>query len=275
MKIAAVVVLYYPSEEVYENILSYISMVDIVYAVDNSDIKDEIFVRKLTNNRKIHYLDNEGNKGIAHALNRGAQEALKEKYDFLLTMDQDSKASAHMLSAILTCLSHIDMSKIGILSPFHASPIHKYSKEKGCVEKRVVMTSGNLLSLKAYKESGPFMEELFLDYVDNEYCLRLRTYGYKVLQVSEAVLFHHLGELSLHHIFGKPVYCYNYPPVRYYYRTRNVIAIRHRLEAFWGVEILKDMIKIVLFEKEKLNKLQYIYFGIRDAIRGKMGKYDG
>jgi len=250
MKIAAVVVLYYPSEEVYENILSYISMVDIVYAVDNSDIKDEIFVRKLTNNRKIHYLDNEGNKGIAHALNRGAQEALKEKYDFLLTMDQDSKASAHMLSAILTCLSHIDMSKIGILSPFHASPIHKYSKEKG-------------------------MEELFLDYVDNEYCLRLRTYGYKVLQVSEAVLFHHLGELSLHHIFGKPVYCYNYPPVRYYYRTRNVIAIRHRLEAFWGVEILKDMIKIVLFEKEKLNKLQYIYFGIRDAIRGKMGKYDG
>ncbi|WP_052746044.1 glycosyltransferase family 2 protein [Sulfurovum lithotrophicum] len=274
MRVAAVVVLYNPADEIQENIDSYIDQVDTVYAVDNSDDKNESLINELKQTGKIVYVDNGGNKGIANALNVGANKATEDGYDFLLTMDQDSRVSEKMLSTMLECLGTVDIPTLGILSPFHASKIHTVSREHGCIEKKVVMTSGNLLSLKAYRKTGPFLEELFLDYVDNEYCLRLQRHGYRVIQVSEAILFHKLGELSLRQLFGKNIYCYNYPPVRYYYRARNVIAIHKKLEVAWGTEILRDMIKIFLYEKNKLQKFLYICYGMIDAIQGKMGKYD-
>ena len=275
MKIAAVVVLYNPPADVFENISSYLFSVDKVYVVDNSERKDSLLLKKLKAYFKVLYIDNKKNKGIAHALNVGAEHAIKDGYDFLLTMDQDSKASEGMIDQMLNCLSQIEISTVGILSPFHTSPFRSYAEKNGCIDKNVVMTSGNLLSLHAYKACGPFLESLFLDYVDNEYCLRLQRHGYKVTEVSEAILVHRLGNLTMHTLFGKNIYCYNYPPVRYYYRTRNVIALRDKLDVFWGTEILKDMAKIVLYEDKKIKKLQYVCFGIRDAIRGKMGKYDG
>lgn len=275
--IAAVVVLYNPENETIENIDSYINQVDKVYAVDNSEHKNESLIKILRDNKKIEYIDNGGNKGIAHALNVGAEMALKEKYEYLMTMDQDSRASNGMIEKMLECDEKKNQAKIGILSPFHASKFHAASDEEKCIEKKMVMTSGNLLSLKAFVAVGPFKEELFLDYVDNEYCLRLHKNGYKVIQASEAILHHNLGELSKHVLFGKNIFCYNYPPIRYYYRTRNVLATNRQYDYFdylYFRELVKDLIKIVLYEENKMKKFQHIYFGIVDAIKGKMGKYD-
>ena len=278
MNLAAVVVLYNPVLEVVTNINSYIRYVDIVYAVDNSEQKNNKLIEILGKYKKIKYINNGGNQGIAHALNVGAREAIKDGYGFLLTMDQDSKASEKMIPRMLQCLDKFNGFNVGIVSPFHASKFHKISQERGCIEKKIVMTSGNMLSLDAYRQIGPFMEELFLDYVDNEYCLRLQKFGYKVIQASEAILFHNLGELSMHKLFGKNIYCYNYPPIRYYYRTRNVITTNRKytyVDYMYFKELLKDIVKIVLYETDKIAKFVHIYFGIRDAIRGKMGKYDG
>ena len=277
MKIAAVVVLYNPDKTISNNIHSYLDQVNKLYIVDNSEHKNDLLIKGLKQNIKIKYIDNKGNQGIAHALNVGARAAIKDEYDLLLTMDQDSKASEDMIDHMLECLKMFNISEVGILSPFHASRFHAVSNDKGCVEKKMVMTSGNLLSLDAYQDVGPFREELFLDYVDNEYCLRLQQHGYKVIQASEAILHHNLGELSKHTFLSKNMYCYNYPPIRYYYRTRNVIVMNKELGYFDGLyfkELLKDIIKIILYEDNKMEKFKHIYFGIVDAIKGKMGKYD-
>ncbi len=277
MNISAVIVLYNPNNKLTDNIYSYLEQVDKLYAVDNSEYKDNVLIEELKQNKKIKYIDNKGNRGIAHALNVGANEAIKDGYDFLLTMDQDSKTSENMIFLMLECIQNFNLLEVGIISPFHASKFNATSNDKGCVKKNMVMTSGNLLSLEAYKKSGPFLEELFLDYVDNEYCLRLQRNGYKVIEVSEAILHHNLGELSKHTLLGKNMYCYNYPPIRYYYRTRNVIAVNKKYEYFdklYFKELLKDIIKIFFYEKNKIKKVQHIYFGIVDAIKGKMGKYD-
>lgn len=276
-RICCVVVLYNPDKNVLTNISSYLRPIDKLYVVDNSEHKNDLLIKDLKENKKIKYIDNGGNKGIAHALNVGADEAIKDGYDLLLTMDQDSKASEDMITLMLECINNLNKIEIGIISPFHASKFHATSQESGCVEKKMVMTSGNLLSLNAYKKTGPFLEELFLDYVDNEYCLRLQKNGYVVVQASEAILHHNLGELSMHTLLGKNIYCYNYPPIRYYYRTRNVIATNRAYEYIdylYFKELLKDIIKIMLYEKNKMKKFQHIYFGIVDAIKGKMGKYD-
>jgi len=277
MKLSAIIVLYNPGTDILENIDSYIDNVDKLYAVDNSEHKNTLLITELKQNKKIEYIDNEGNRGIAHALNVGANRAIKEGCDFLLTMDQDGKASEDMISLMLECIQELNLLEIGIISPFHASKFHAISNDKGCVEKNMVMTSGNLLSLEAYKKTGPFLEELFLDYVDNEYCLRLQKNGYKIFQASEAILYHNLGELAMYDLFGKKIYCYNYPPIRFYYRTRNVIIVNRRYGYFdylYFKELFKDVIRISLYEKNKIKKFQHIYFGIVDAIKNKMGKYD-
>ena len=277
VKIDGVVVLYNPEMLIEDNIYSYLDQIDHLYIVDNSETKNIALIEKLKTYDKVHYIDNHGNRGIAHALNTGAQLAIQNDTDWLLTMDQDSRASENMISQMLECTNVTDQQTPGIISPFHASKFHASSKESGCIEKEMVMTSGNLLSLEAYKKTGPFREELFLDYVDNEYCLRLHKHGYRVVQAAEAILYHNLGELSKHRLFGKNIYCYNYPPIRYYYRTRNVIAVNKELGYFdhlYAKELFKDIIKIFLYEKNKMNKFQHIYWGMIDAIKGKMGKYD-
>jgi len=48
MKIAGVIVLYNPNEEVIDNIKSYLEDIEILYAVDNSETKkDEIIKNRI------------------------------------------------------------------------------------------------------------------------------------------------------------------------------------------------------------------------------------
>ena len=75
MKLAAVVVFYFPSEKNIKNINNYIDVVDKVIVVDNSD--DEI--ERMKNTEKIEYIKLGENKGIAYALNVGAKRAIEDK----------------------------------------------------------------------------------------------------------------------------------------------------------------------------------------------------
>ena len=115
MKLSAVVVFYNPSKENIKNIDNYLDSVDRVYVVDNSD--DDII--RVESNKKIEYIKLKENKGIAYALNRGAQEAIKEKYKYLLTMDQDSKITKKIVEEMKEFLiANKDDKKIGLISPY-------------------------------------------------------------------------------------------------------------------------------------------------------------
>ena len=82
-------VLYNPNESVLTNLNSYSNCVDVSVVVDNSDTKNEIS-QSLKNNSNFIYIDMDGNKGIAAALNKGIEYLNSKNIDFALTMDQDS-----------------------------------------------------------------------------------------------------------------------------------------------------------------------------------------
>ena len=79
MKVAAVVVLYNPDENVKKNIKSYINSVDVVYAVDNSSQDNS----ENFSDDKIVYLSNGDNMGIAYALNVGAKKAIEDGHNVI------------------------------------------------------------------------------------------------------------------------------------------------------------------------------------------------
>lgn len=289
MKISGVVVLYNPDEKVLDNIKTYIDLLDVLYVVDNSLIPNDN--SKKYKDKKIKYISNNGNKGIAFALNVGAKEALKNGSEWLLTMDQDSSFQKESLEKMILFLKEInkniimseslDLSydKIGILSALQRTELNKTEKLSGISYPLVVMTSGNLVNLNAYKKVKGFKDWFFIDAVDFEFCLNLKKNGYEIIQMNTAELNHNLGESVEKKMLGKTMYVTNHNPIRRYYITRN----RHYLYDLYKDDYLDycalelsrtkhELIKIILFEKDKIKKLKYIYKGYRDYKKGIKGE---
>jgi len=281
IKIAGVVVLYNPDHNVIKNIKSYINEIEILYIIDNTeevnkDIKGEL--EKLVN---IKYIEMGDNKGLAKAINIGAKYAILDGYEWLLTMDQDSKAHLKMIDKMKEYIIANDISTVGIISPYHKTKLDEVSTIHREIEEKIsVMTSGNLLNLNIYRKIGGFLDELFIDSLDHEYCYRLLVNKYKIIQINSAILHHELGDITKKmKIFNRVILITNHNPVRRYYIVRNELYIRriyrYKMPQLYKrryLTICSHLLQIILFEKEKIMKIKYVYKGFRDFKNGKMGK---
>lgn len=280
-QIAATVILYNPNEIVLNNLKSYIDQVDHVFAIDNSEIINHAITSQIAGHLKITYINNHGNQGIAQALNLGARKAIEMGYTWLLTMDQDSKTTEGMLSKMIHYIQTYATSEISIISPFHANRYHQNSFSKDPYSTVLTtMTSGNLLNLNVFQKIGGFTEDLFIDYVDNEYCLRSNLLKYKVIQVNHAILEHNLGDLKQHRMLWKQFYSTNHSPIRRYYAFRNRLKIielyQNNFPAYCQFEksrFFVDIIIVLLYEKEIWSKFKMMIRGYFDYKRGIFGKY--
>ena len=153
------------------------------------------------------------------------------------------------------------------------NPNYKYK----CVDS--ALSSGNLLNLEAYTHIKGFNEELFIDWVDMDYCFRLRLENFYIIELGDCVLTHQLGETVEIKLLGKHI-CFvtNHPATRCYYQTRNALLLskyyflKWPSKSFLFVKSVFAMIfKIALFENSKKAKLCKIAKGFSDAIKGICG----
>ncbi len=281
-RIAGVVVLYHPGEELLENIASYAGQLDVLFAIDNSEGDTPIPALNLRESGNVIHVANGRNLGVAAALNRGARLALEHGCDYLLTMDQDSSAAPGMVAELLACLDGPAASPIGIVAPcLVTKPGQEQSSVTCCEEVPVAMTSGNLLNLAAFRSVGPFMEELFVDFVDIEYCLRLRKKGFRIVRANRALLRHSVGRLLKFRLFSRDLYLTSHSPLRKYYKTRNRFFVadiyRDSFPAFCRADrarFLLELVRLLFFEDGKKEKLAMIRKGYADYRTGRMGRYD-
>jgi rhamnosyltransferase len=279
LRIAAVVILYHPDEKAVENFDGYAEQADVVYVVDNTPLPEAEFAERFSKAGNVVYLPQGENLGVAAALNIGAGRAIADGYDFLLTMDQDSRVAPGMVDTMLKCIGAHGNDRVGIISPFHAVKSDPQPARSGCEEVLTVMTSGNLLNLGAYRQVGPFLDELFIDYVDDEYCLRLNAAGYKIIRCNDAVMEHGLGNITEHEYRGRAVHVANQNSLRRYYMVRNRFHVIYRYRSLFPeycarqLAILRGEIKgIILFEEHKFSKLWMAAKGYLDFRRGRMGR---
>jgi len=277
MKLAAVVVFYNPSDNNIKQLDKYLKSVDKIYVVDNSDDK----IQRIESTDKIEYIKLNENKGIAFALNEGARHAIKDKFKYLLTMDQDSKITSKIVDDMKNYIINNDMKDVGLISPYQDID-SKGDVKNGDVEDMIeVMTSGNIINLDAYKKIGGFKDWLFIDCVDTDYCMNLHKNGYKVLRLNNVIMKHELGNLVVHKLFGKEYPCYNHNPIRRYYIVRNNLYINDMYKDLfpdyctWLLRVQKGQVKrIIAFEKNKFKKLKMMYKGYKDHKKGIKGKID-
>lgn len=282
--IEGVVVLYNPDESILKNIESYVNEINKLYIVDNSENKNKDLINKIEKiSNKCIYIDNNGNKGIAYALNIGAKMAINNRADFLLTMDQDSCFLGKNLQILLNYILNInDYKNIGIVSPAHSTHL-KNSKIYTDEEKvMTIMTSGNLINLDAFKVIGGFKDYYFIDAVDWEYCLNLNVNNYKIIKFNKSILEHNLGDSSTHKsFFNKYIEVYNHNKIRKYYIIRNKLLISKeyfkyypKLSLLYIKSIFVDFKNVIFYEKNKIEKIKYMLKGIYHFFCNKFGKIE-
>ena len=274
LKIGSCTVLYNPNKEVISNIASYSNDVDISVVVDNSDKKNEI-CDLLRLNPNVHYIDMGGNMGIAKALNVGIDYLNSNECDFALTMDQDSIFPQKYYNNIKTLVekNSSDYSIIGL----------NYNKtiddtDDTIVDVKSIITSGSFVKISDFYKVGKFKEDLFIDYVDHEYCRRINIYmGGGIGYLRGYSITHTIGNPIQKRILGINITSMNHTPIRYYYRYRNMFYLTridwNYYKKFFILEMFKYLPKMLLFEKQKLAKIKMVMRGLNDARKNKLGKF--
>jgi len=280
LRIAAVVILYNPTDDVINNIRTYYSQVEELYIVDNSPHLNKTIKQFCDLHINMFYFPQYENMGVSRGLNIGTKMALQKGFDYILTMDQDSKAPINLVSGLIELVS--EFKDIAIITPLHSNKYntHLLNIDAKKIDKvTTAMTSGNLLCLNAFKETGNFLEKLFIDYVDIEYCLRLKQKNFSIYRVNNIVLEHIEGNLSQKKIFSKTFYPINNHPVRIYYKTRNLLYIIKKYRKIEPIQIreeinvyLRNILKMLIFENQKFAKIKMVFLGTLDYFRNNMGR---
>ena len=280
MNIAGVVILYHPDMELLlANIQSYNTGLKQLYVYDNSDTKTlgiEEALLKL--NPSIQYKFFNTNEGIAKRLNQAIEQASLNRYDFLLTMDQDSSFKAgdfEKYKSLIQSTAYNHVAQFGV----NCQPDFTQSKEQP-EEALTLITSGSILNLSITKNIGSFKEDFFIDFVDAEFSYRVIQNGYINLMFSNIVLNHALGTLVEGRGLGnfKKSMRIIHAPIRVYYIIRNGLYLYFKVKGLTS-PMKKDVIRCIkiikndlIYNPQLFSVYKNVFAGIYAFMTNRMGK---
>ncbi len=147
------------------------------------------------------------------------------------------------------------------------------------VELDMVRTLSAIHASASYLAVGPFRDEFFIDYVDEEYCLRAKAKGYRIIKSRKHLMSHAIGSPTAHRMFGTSKWTTNHGPDRRYYIARNNTVLLREYGNYrggmWAWKSLRRCLRqckrIALYEQMKTRKIAAVIHGLWDGIRGNMG----
>lgn len=274
--VCAIVVTFNPGESLYENVQALLGQVSSVLQVDNgSSARCRSLLDRVAALPRTQVIRNTVNVGVGAALNLGVRWAISHGYPWVATFDQDSRAEPGFVTEMLQTYANFPgRETIGLVAPryreqtsgfIHDDPFSSPTTEIAVTS----MMSGNLVRTDVIAEVGFYNESFFIDYVDNEFCLRLARNGYQVLRSFRSVLQHNLGQMSYTKFGGRVLATTNHSPLRRYYNARNRILVYRqywRLAPGWVARDLKSFFvetaKIALLEQQRRAKLVNVARGV-------------
>ena len=297
--IAAVMVTFNPTSSVVKCISAIVEQVAELVIVDNGSEPAVINeINMLINKRRnISLILLGDNFGIAHALNVGCRMLLEKSYRWCVTFDQDSQPFNEMVVELYkTWHSFPFKDRVAVVGPQIIDVNAMESPQKylrlgkfPCFSRvetyndrddvSVVITSGSLINLDVLDSCGMFMETLFIDYVDTEYCLRLLRQGFRIGVSHNAKLYHSLGDKEVHSMVGLKFIPTNHSALRRYYMARNSIFMIKNYGLKFPSWLCYDIVastynffRIAFCESDRLKKTFYSLKGYCHGFRGVTGR---
>lgn len=280
MKLAGMVTVYHPDNDVIDHIKTYLPELDVLYVLDNTEIPDKNFEIKIKALDNVQYIAFNQNTGISFALNYALKEASLQKYLFLLTMDQDSYFYEGMMRQYKKDIEEYEKSYpnyIGVYAVHYTGCPEIHCLDEEIHQLKYAITSGSIISIPIAMNIGGFDNELFIDEVDNDFCIRIRKNGNKIIEFPHVLMKHSLGNVTTYSIASRNFTTTNHNEIRRYYIARNKVHLLLKypeIRKKYIIDIVKLIMKILLAESNKINKLRYILRGVLDGCLNKMGKYN-
>ncbi len=280
--LCAVIVSYYPDDGFASRVARIAGQVEKVFLVDNATTgAARHAVEAAARHAGVELLRNAKNLGVAGGLNAGLAKALKAGFEWAILFDQDSLPEPKLANKLLGLWRTLPVQGMpavlgsNYIDPHRHHPALRCAEGEQYCEQKAVIISGTLLSLSAWKAIGPFREEFFMDLVDTDFCYRARRLGYAVYAACEPLMQHAVGHASSHSFLGRRIWVSNHPAWRRYLMTRNSMILQAEQGDSGSLWLLRALMKqfkkslhVLLYERDGLAKVNAMWRGVRDGIRG-------
>lgn len=281
--VCAVVVAFFPDREFEERLRGLLPQVGALVVIDNTPEPKR--VRRIAvpeeDGKQSRLIENPDNVGVASALNQGLEQALGWGFAWMLALDQDSRCHSDMVQTLSNAYAACALRPV-VIGGNYFDPRNDRTKVPAgaaseILEQKTVITSGSLIDTGFAHAIGGFRENYFIDQLDHEFCLRVRSCGGSVVISRKPVMEHSVGETGGAWIpfLGRLP---NHPPLRKYYIARNslvTIAKYWRFEPDWclrrAVRLMFGLLLMATLESGRLIKLRAFTAGVADALRDRMG----
>lgn len=280
--IAAIIVTYNPSLIGLERLVSsLIGFIPHILVVDNRSA-EALASRLAPYGSSVSLMELRENMGIAYAQNQGIDWALERGVENLIFFDQDSIPAPGMIELLLNQLAFLRVAgqKIACIGPRFIDSKDKLNahliSKSDAIQVDTLISSGSIIPAEAIKVVGKMTDELFIDYVDLDWCLRARSLGYLCYQSQEAVMYHSLGDKPI--VFLGRLWP-SRSPLRHYYMCRNAMWMYKNSPASFRwklIDFLKLLRKIIfysIFAKPSSAHIKMMSYGLWDGLIRKMGRY--
>ena len=295
--ISAVIVTYNPERlKLFALVEALLPQVGHIVIVDNSSSLESLeLIRGAVGPHSIELILLGENLGIAAAQNRGISRARDLGSKYVILFDHDSKPADNMVDILVSAMEKKEQAGIKVATmgaqyfdqrqKTHSSPFieiknfqvrHQSCIEGGIVPVSFVISSGSIISIETLNKVGGMLDDLFIDYVDVEWCLRAGQLGYQSFGVCDAVMEHDLGDSRIA-FMGKSIPLHS--PLRHYYLFRNAVWLYHRdyLPLQWKVsDVWRLFMKYgfyCLYGKPRLDHIKMMSKGIWHGLTGQLGQF--
>ena len=279
VNIAIVVVLYNPSEKDLLNVMHFSALYNGAI-VDNSSTAH--FSVSTVN--RMRYFSLGHNAGIAKAQNTGLEWLLQsEDVEYVVFMDQDSRFTDDYPERITEEYIAVKNGgiKLSAIGPTvmqketgetYRSVIHKEQVvNEHFILKKHIISSGCCVHRSSFESIGLLEEELFIDFVDDEWCWRGNARGLACGITPQLSIAHKVGQREVH--IGKYIISIS-APQRYYYQYRNYLWLIRRKyvprqwKMAYGVKFAARFLYFPFLIKGGGKCWKFMARGILDGIRG-------
>jgi GT2 family glycosyltransferase len=270
--------------------------VDEIIVVDNasSDGTSALVVKRYP---QVTLLRMSENLGIGAGLAAGlSYAALEKRHDWVWTFDQDSVPNNDALEFLLKGTESLGNNdgEVGIAA---ALPVHTQTGicyppllwRDGYMKPRpeqlrqpiwfadLVISSGCMVRRDVVEKVGLPRTDLFMYFVDFEYCLRARSHGYKIAVVTGSRFAHEMGNAREVRLPGYSGLWPDRAPWGEYYMSRNMtyaawwLYPSSRTKRFVVRHLARHAGGVLLFGSSKLACLRKMGQGFWDGRRASLG----
>lgn len=271
-----------------------------IFVVDNGSTDDSLvrLTETFINHKDVSFLPAGKNLGCPAGNNVGIQEAYRLGYQYYWLLNPDTAVEPDTLAHLMKVITKdrkigIVGSKIyyygtnliwfagGRVNTFTGQACHIGLKEEDHgqfdVEKEFDYITGcSLLFRRELLESvGGMTEDYFLYFEETDWNIRAKQKGWIVKYVPQSIVHHKVSASS----GGER----NIAPYVAYYELRNSFVMIRRTQAGYKTisaffyllwKVLKKVLKIAIRNQDRKRiRMKYVYLGIKDAIRTRMGKH--